>query len=156
MKCYTKYLSATLAIWLLLLLSAGCAGLPDPIERIQLFRASNQPGIPTAGYLSLSGNDPMPDMVYEFSSSDTIFLGIRMSKRLKENVIFTKYTIFNKDTSVETNIGFPEQLGPFTPGQIPLIAFDDPWDLPSKTGQYEFRIYFDNRIISKALLNIVD
>jgi hypothetical protein len=154
MKYFIKYVSAVLMIWLLFVLTVGCVKLPEPIDRIQLFKALDQPGIPTAGSLADSQKDPMPNIVREFSSSDKIFFGIRLSKDLKENVVFTKYTFFNKDTSAEFKIGLPEQLGPFEPGQITLIAFDDPWTLPTETGRYEFRVYLGNRIVSKALFNI--
>ncbi len=79
-----------------------------------------------------------------------------MDKDLKENVTFTKYTFFNKNTSIEVNVSQAEQLGPFQPGQIPLIAFDNPWAAPIQKGQYEFRIYLDNQIVSRALFDIAE
>jgi hypothetical protein len=154
MKNCIIYVSVVLMIWLLFVLTVGCVKLPEPIDRIQLFKALDQPGIPTAGSLADSQKDPMPTIVQEFSSSDKIFFGIRLSKDLEENVVFTKYTIFNKDTSTEFKIGLPEQLGPYEPAQVPLIAFEDPWTLPNEPGHYEFRVYLGNRIVSKALFNI--
>jgi hypothetical protein len=149
-------LNVVLLVCLLIVLPAGCTKLPQPVDSIQLFKAQDQPGIPTGGWLIGSNKDPMPGIVYRFSSSDKIFCGIRLDKALKESVTFTKYTFINKNTSVEVNVSQPEQLGPFQPGQIQLIAFDNPWAAPTQKGQYEFRIYLDNHIVAEALFDIAE
>jgi hypothetical protein len=147
-------ISISIAVLLLVILSTGCIKSPDPIERIALFKASDKPGIPSTAFLADPQKDPMPDSVWEFSSHDKIFFAVRSSKDLKENILFTQYTFFNIGTSAEFKVGLPEQLGPFEPGQLPLIAFDDPWPVPTETGHYEFRVYLGNRVVAKALFNI--
>jgi hypothetical protein len=87
-------------------------------------------------------------------STGCVKSAIKLSKGLKENIIFTQYTFFNIGTSAEFKVGLPEQLGPFEPGQLPLIAFDDPWPVPTETGHYEFRVYLGNRVVARALFNI--
>jgi hypothetical protein len=153
---YFKYVSAVLMIWLLFVLTAGCGKLPEPIDRILLMKAPHGQEVPPAAYLSFTEKDPMPIIVYEFSSADKLYVGIRISKELTENITFTKYTIFNKDTSAEWEIGLSGELGPYEPGQIPLLNLYDKWVLPTEKGHYEFRVYWDNRIVSKALFNIVE
>jgi hypothetical protein len=149
-------LNVVLMVCLLIVLPAGCTKLLQPVDSIQLFKAQDQPGIPTGGWLVGSKKDPMPGIVYQFSSSDKIFCGIRLDKDLKQNATFTKFTFFNRNTSVEVTVSQPEQLGPFQPGQIPLIAFDSPWAAPTEKGRYEFRIYLDNHIVARALFDIAE
>jgi hypothetical protein len=154
MRYIYRFISVVSMVCLLVLLLVGCTKLQQPVDSIQLFKAQDKPGIPTGGWLVGSKKNPMPGIVYKFSSSAKIFCGIRLDKNLKENVTFTKYTFFNKNTSGEVNVGQAEQLGPFQPGQTPLIAFDNPWAAPTQKGQYEFRIYLDNHMVSRALFDI--
>ena len=121
-----------------MVLAAGCAGTSGLVDRIELFKATDNLGVPTAASLAVSDKDPEPGTVWEFSPEDKIFFGIRLNKDLEENIVFTKYTFYNRDTSAESEVGLPEQLGPFEPGQIPLVAFDSPWTLPEPAGSYEF------------------
>jgi hypothetical protein len=156
MKTYVTYLSLALVICLLSILFTGCNNAIQPIERIELDKAPPGQEIPTAVSLSIIEKDPMPATKWEFLSSEKLYVGIRMSKDLKENVTFTKFTYFNKDTFVETTVGFPKELGPYEPGQLQLLNLYDKWTLPTEHGSYEFRIYLGERIVSEALFNIID
>jgi hypothetical protein len=155
MKRIIKYIITVLSICLLNVLMVGCNKPSEPIDGIFLYKASNERVVPPGYGLTDPEMDPTPAIVWEFKSSDKILLGIRLSKDFKEEITFTKYTFFNKDNSEELNVGLPEELGPFEPGQIPLINHRDPWTLPIETGHYELRVFLGERIVSKAFFDIV-
>jgi hypothetical protein len=158
MKSIIRFICMGLMILLVILPVTGCNRSSEPIERIELYPAHNPPEVPPGEGLYFGSIDPMPTQAWDFPELivTSIFVGIRISKDLKEDVTFTKYTIFDPVVSSEYELGLPEESGPYEPGQILLLNLYDPWAIPAAKGQYEFRIYLGDRIVSKALFNIVD
>jgi hypothetical protein len=154
MKRFIKYISIALMIGLFIVVIVDCTKLSDPVNQIRLFKVFDQE-VPS-WVPNPSEKNPMPSIVWEFKASDKIYLALQLSKNFNEKITFTKYTFFNTDTSDELNVGLPEQLGSFEPGQVVLINYNDPWILPTKTGHYELRLYWDNRIVSKAFFDVVE
>jgi hypothetical protein len=83
-----------------------------------------------------------------------MFLGLVMSKRLKEDVTFSRYTFFNKATGKEVEIEATNELGPFEPGAILEVALQNPWPVPSEPGTYEVRIYLDDKVVASAVFEV--
>jgi hypothetical protein len=158
MKCFYKFMAAVLTIWLLSVLTVSCSDSNTPVDRIELYPVHNPQEVPPGGALASPGKDPMPTYTWDFPERivTSIYVGVRISENLKEDVTFTKYTIFDPADSSEYEVGLPEELGPYEPGQIPLLNHNNPWPIPAERGQYEFRIYLDDRVVSRAIFNVVD
>ncbi|MDD5083088.1 MAG: hypothetical protein PHU08_06945 [Dehalococcoidales bacterium] len=127
----------------------------DPVEVIRVFKARPGTPVPTGGW-GLASSDPYPDAVQVvFSPGEKMYLGLRISGRLKSDVTFAKYTFFNKGTGVEVVVAAsPDDLGPLEPGSVVLLGFSDPWAIPTTAGSYEFRVYLGDRVVAAALFDI--
>jgi hypothetical protein len=141
---------------LILILLNGCFRTPGPIYYIQIFKAN--PMIPPSfgEGAFLRQQEPYPDIIQgTFSRDQAVFLGIVISKEVRNRVTFSKYTFYDKNTKRETDITSQlEDLGPFEPGQITLVAFSHPWKVPEKPDTYEIRVYLEKRIVASALFDV--
>ena len=138
--------------------AAGCIESTEAIDRIELYPVHNPQETPPGAWLFLEDNDPMPANPWEFREHVVtgFWVRIRINKDLKENVTFTKYTIFCTADSSEKTVGQPDDLGPYEPGQVVLLNHGRPWQIPAAYGQYEFRVYLGDRIVSQAFFNVLD
>ena len=136
-------LSATVLMVLVLLAPVGCRqSTPDVVEVIAIFPAESGAPPPTGAWGSPGGLiDPHPDRVQRvFSPGDKMYLGLRISGKIKANVTFSRFTYFNRDTGEEVGVGSPSDLmRAWEPGQVDLLAFTNPWQVPDEDGEYELR-----------------
>jgi hypothetical protein len=79
---------------------------------------------------------------------------LSINGKLKSNVTFSRYTFLNKETGQEVDVGSPEDLMVWEPGQIALINFGDPWAVPDQPGLYELRVYVENRNVASAVFRV--
>jgi hypothetical protein len=156
MKLFYKFMSAALTIGLISILVSGCNTSPSTVDRIELYQVYDPQAVPPGGSLADPQKNPMPATVWDFPVGEKLYVGVRINKSLKKDVTFTKFTILNPATSAEYEVGLPEELGPYEPGQIILLNYGDPWTLPSEKGLYQFRIYLGERIVAIALVSVVD
>lgn len=90
-----------------------------------------------------------------FDAGDKMFLGLVISKQIKNEVKFSRFTFFNKETGTEEEVrASPDDLGPFEPGGKHLLAFLDPWEVPNEDGKYELRVYIGDEVVASALFNV--
>ena len=124
----------------------------DPIDSIGVSKV--RPGVlPSFG--PIASKTPHPDFVQEvLSPGDKIYLGLVINEENKEAITFSKYTFYEKRTGRELVLETPDDLGPFQPGQITLVAFDHPWTVPEQPDIYEVRIYVDNDVVASALFEV--
>ena len=85
-----------------------------------------------------------------------MYLGLRISSKIKANVKFSKFTYFNKETGEEIGIGSPSDLmRAWELGQVDLLAFNNPWPVPEEPGDYQVRIYLDNTVVASAMFEVL-
>lgn len=142
MKKFTVLCAVVLMV-LVLLAPAGCQqSSPDVIEVITVFPAEPGASPPSGTWGSPGGLiDPQPDRVQRvFSAGDKMYLGLRISNKIKANVTFSRFAYFNQDTGEEVGVGSPSDLmRAWKPGQVDLLAFTNPWQVPDEDGEYELR-----------------
>ena len=148
-----KLLLIICCIYLLLVPLIGCKAT-DPVEIIQVFKTKSANPLPPTGGWGISDGpiNPYPEGIQQvFSIGDRLFIGLRISNEIKTNVIFSKFTYYNKVTSIEVEVGFPsDTMKVWEPGQVDLLALNNPWSIPSGTGDYQLRVYLDNKIVASA------
>ena len=154
-----KRLIVLCAIVLMVLLLAapiGCQqSTPDVVEVIAIFPAESGSPPPTGAWAYDRKSDPHPDRIQRvFNLGDRMFLGLRISEHLEADITFSKYTFFNRDTAKEIEVNSLGDLGPFEPGRATLVGFENPWMVPADPGNYELRIYLDNKVIASAKLEV--
>jgi len=136
----------------------GCQpSTPDVVEVIAIFPAESGAPPPTGAWGSPGVTiDPHPDRVQRvFSPGDKMYLGLRISSKIKANVIFSRFTYFNKETGEEIAVGSPSDLmRAWEPGQVDLLAFNNPWSVPEEPGEYRVRVYLDNEVIASARFEV--
>jgi hypothetical protein len=139
-------------IFLYSLLVDGCLKIPEPIDYIEIFKERQT--VPPSFGLGAPIN-PHPEGIQEtFSKDDRMFIGLVISEENKNNVTFNRYTFYNRETEQEKEIPKNDGSRLFKPGQITLVAFDDPWLVPEQPGIYEFRVYLDNEIVASAVFKV--
>ncbi len=89
-----------------------------------------------------------------FTPSEKMALGLSINQQLDQNITFSKYTFFNRKSGEETEIGVQDDLGPFEPGQVILIAWINPWPVPDEPGNYELRVYMGNEMVASAVFEV--
>lgn len=154
------YKKIILAISLILAISfaaivPACSIGPGPVHHIRVFKA--MPKMPPwfSDILFLDPPEPHPDFMQgPFSPGDKMNLGLVISKENKEDITFSKYTFTNKRTGYEVEVGRPEDLGPFEPGQVRFIAYINPWLVPEQPDIYELRIYVGNDVVASVLFEV--
>jgi len=139
---------------LVTLASVGCQqSTPDIVEVIAIFPAESGSPPPTGAWGSpdVSAN-PHPERVQRvFNLGDRMFLGLRISSKIKENVTFSRFTYFNKETGEQIEVGSPSDLTrEWEPGQVALLAFNNPWPVPDESAGYQVRIYVGTRVVASA------
>jgi len=137
----------------------GCdSAYTPPINDIKLFRVPppQKVGIWPDVFPSESPV-PFPIIVQQvFTPGEKMVLGLVINERLAEGVSFSKYTFFNRQTGEEREIESSTHLGPFRPGQIVELNWDDPWLVPAEPGTYMLRVYLDSRIVASAIFEVKD
>jgi len=143
---------------LLLLTPVGCQqSTPDVIKVIAIFPAESGAPVPTSGWAMPGAQaNPHPDRVQRvFSPGDKMFLGLSISSKVKANVTFSRFAYFNQDTGEEMAVGTPSDLmKAWEPGQVDLLAFNNPWAVPEQPGEYEVRIYMKESIVASAIIRV--
>jgi len=147
---------ATVLTILAMLAPVGCReSTPDVVEVITIFPAGSGSPPPTGVWAWDGKIDPHPDRIQEvFNLGDRMYLGLRISEQLETDITFSKYTFFNRDTAKEIEVSSLGDLGPFEPGRATLVGFENPWMVPADPGNYELRIYLDNKVIASAKLEV--
>lgn len=144
-----------LVISLVLIQVAGCSKSPAPVYFIQIFEASSVLPPSFAEGIWIMPPDPNPEHVQEvLNSGDRIYIGLVINRDNKENITFSKYTFFGRDTGQEIEVGVPSESGPFQPGQIITVAFDNPWAVPEQPGIYELRVYMGDEVVASAVFEV--
>jgi hypothetical protein len=78
-----------------------------------------------------------------------------MSKWLKGNVTFSKYTFLSKATGREMEIQTTDDdMGPFEQGQVLMVDVPNPWPVPRDPGTYELRIYVRDKVVGSAVVEV--
>lgn len=139
----------------------GCKQEPwqetnDIVEVIRIFKAESPDyPPPPGGWISMS-TGPHPSKIQEvFDPGDKMFLGLVISEQIMNEVKFSRFTFFNKDTGTEEEIvASPDDLGSFEPGRGFLTGFQNPWEVPDENGEYEVRVYLGDKVIASALFNV--
>lgn len=84
-----------------------------------------------------------------------MYLGLRISNEIETSVTFSRFTYFNNETGEEIEVGSPRDLmRAWEPGQVNLLAFNNPWSVPNEPGEYEVRIYLYTRVIASARFEV--
>ncbi len=83
-----------------------------------------------------------------------MYVFIVVNPRRAESVTFSKYTVFNRQTEVETELPARGGLGPINPGTGIYVASDSPWDVPTQPGHYEFRVYVGSKVVASARFDV--
>ncbi len=140
---------------LLLLATVGCQpGETDVVEVITVFKFKPGTPVPPGGWALVPVN-PHPDNVqWVFNPGEKMYLGLRISDRIEEEVTFSRYVFLNEDMGEEVEVGSTDALGPFKPGQKLLVAFDDPWPVPAVPGTYRLKIYLDEVVVASAIFEV--
>ncbi|MDD5190495.1 MAG: hypothetical protein PHE50_05570 [Dehalococcoidales bacterium] len=167
MKKFIKNISFLLLIMTLLVtLLTGCrhspattaATLPAmPINTIHIFNIDPY-AVPPGGWvihLPPYNFNSHPDGIQaKFAPGDTLALGLTMSYQFKEPITFTKYTFYNRKTGEEMTIGTTEDLGPFEPGDVTIVALSHPWPVPTQPGIYEIRVYLGDENVASGVFEV--
>ena len=97
------------------------------------------------------GIEPYPTHVQEtFQPSEPLILGLKLDERFKRSITFSNYTFFNTKTMESVIISSPGDLGPFELGQV----FELQYSAPSEPGDYELRIYYEEKLVASALFKV--
>jgi hypothetical protein len=102
-----------LTITLALIQVAGCSKAPAPVYFIEIFKA--RPVLPPSFAVGIwiMPPNPNPEHVQEvLNPGDKIYIGLVINRENKENITFSKYTFFGRDTGQEIEVGAPSELGP--------------------------------------------
>ena len=92
-----------LTVLLLLASVVGCQQqAPDVIEVIRIFKAESPDyPPPPGGWISMS-TGPHPAEIQElFDPGEKMFLGLVINERIKNEVTFSRFTFFNKETGAK-------------------------------------------------------
>ena len=99
---------------------------------------------------------PHPAEIQElFDPGEKMFLGLVISEQITNEVKFSRFTFFNKDTGTEEKVATSsDDVGPFEPGRGFLTGFQKPWDVLDENGEYELRVYLGDGVVASALFNV--
>lgn len=159
MRTVTKAVMAVAAVLLTLLPLVGCSRQPNPVFSISIEKVKVEPpGPPSTGPLPSVPLTPEPystRVQQVFQPGDRMFVFMFTNLRLTKTVTFSKYTFFNRQSRVETNLPPNGSLGPFDPSTGFSVAQENPWTVPAQPGQYEFRVYVADRVVASARFDVV-
>jgi hypothetical protein len=160
-----------LSICLIFLLSAPLSGCrlirplingnaPDKtVGIIRIFKAEPGAPPPTGGWsLQSATTNPNGEEIPVFAAGDKMYIGMRISSKIKTNITFSKFTYFNKETkemNTEVEVGSSSDLMKvWGPGQVDLLAFDSPWPVPDDPGYYQLNVYLDSEIVASDIFQV--
>jgi hypothetical protein len=127
----------------------------SPVDAIYIFKARINQHVPSGEFSGAVNPNPHPEGIQKtFSQGESLFLILSMRDDLKENVIFSQYTFYNKETKIEVDTGSPEDFETWEAGQTNLVAFNKPWPVPDQPGIYELRVYLGKRIVASAVFQV--
>lgn len=124
---------------------------------ITILPASGEYGIPPpGGWEREPGSYPRSGAVQRtFHPGDKFFLGMRINPQFPTSVTVSKYTLFNKGSGQERELGTSSHdTGTFEPGAILFPAMANLWLAPSEPGIYEIRVYSNNEVIASAVFEV--
>ena len=149
MKQYQRIILASIFL-MLFLFTIGCS-TPNPVKKIIILHRPSGGAIPTFGWTVDPSTNPFPSNVQQvFQPKQELIIGIKIDKHLKDNVTFSKVTLFNRETMNEVVV-LSSDLGPFKPGQAFYLPY---YAVPNEKGSYEIRIYLDQEVIASALFEV--
>jgi hypothetical protein len=144
-----------LSITLALFDMTGCSREHVPVYYIKVFKASQDIPPSFAAGIWEEPSMPHPELIQTvLSPGDKIYLGLVINRENKKNITFSRYIFFNKRTGQEIEVGNPDDLGPFEPGQILIVSHPDFWTVPEQLDIYELRVYMGNDIVASALFEV--
>ena len=126
--------------------TTGCTA-DTPVDGITIRQADPDRHIPSM-YFGETGQAFKTDIFALFAPGDSVYIGLKVKRDLKDTVTFTRFTFYNLQTKTETELAVPEDNPAFYPGGTDLIAFNDPWLVPGDTGVYELRIYYGAQLVA--------
>jgi len=128
----------------------------DIIETIRIFKVQTPDNPPPPGGWTFQTTGPRPDEIQEvFVQGDKLSLGMVISEQLKDDISFSGYAFFNRETGIEEAVTVsPDDLGPFEPDGEYYLGYKIPWEIPDENGEYELRVYLDTEVVASALFNI--
>jgi hypothetical protein len=128
----------------------GCS-TPNPVQTIIILPRPSGNAIPPGGWDLDPSTNPFPSKVQEvFQPGQELIIGLKINEKLKNNVTFSKVTLFNRETMDEVEV-LSSDLGPFEPGQAPYLPY---FAVPNEKGSYEVRIYLDQEVVASALFEV--
>ena len=130
----------------------GCTA-PNPVNGIVVRKALPSHHPPGGSFVGLKNPHPT-EVQAVFQRGDKMVVLLSISKKLKSEVTFTRYTFFNKETGQEVDIGSPEDFAAWEPGQVDWINLGNPWAVPEQSGEYEVRVYMNENVVASALFNV--
>jgi len=131
-------------------LTIGCSA-SNPVQTIIILPRPSVGGIPTGGWAMNPSTNPFPSKVQQvFQPGQELIIGLKINKQLKNNVTFSKVTLFNRETKNEVVV-LSSDLGPFEPGQAFYLPY---YVVPNEKGSYEVRIYLDQEVVASALFEV--
>jgi len=150
-KQYQIIILASIFLMLFLFVfTIGCS-TPNTVQKIIILPRPSGDAIPPGGWALDPSTNPFPSKVQEvFQPGQELIIGIKIDEHLKNNVTFSKVTLFNRETMNEVVV-ISSDLGPFEPGQAPYLPY---YAVPNEKGSYEVRIYIDQKVIASALFEV--
>ncbi|MDD5287997.1 MAG: S1C family serine protease [Dehalococcoidales bacterium] len=156
-----KNLIIICAIFLIVLIPLSLVGChqstPDVVELIAIFLAEPGAPLPIGTWGAPDGLiNPHPDQIQRvFNPGDKMYFGMRISSKIEEQVTFSRFTYFNKETGEEIDVGSSSDLMEvWESGQVGLLAFNNPWLVPDEPGEYQVRLYLDDAMIASARFEV--
>lgn len=132
----------------------------DIVQTIHIFKAQSQNiqniNPPPPGGWTFETTGPHPSKIQgKFDRDDKMYLGLVFNKSSDEEINLSRVVFFDKKSGSEEKIEVsPSALGPFYPGGKYLVGFENPWDVPKQSGEYELRIYLEDNFIASALFQV--
>ena len=140
----------------LALFGCGKSSAP-PVAFIELFRVrpGNAALVPPSFGLGAPTN-PFPSGVQGvLGPREKIFFGLTVNKEAKGPVTFSSYTYYRETPSVKSETPLAtDELGPFNPGETPLVGIHNPWPVPTERGAYQLRVYLGDEVVASAIFEV--
>jgi hypothetical protein len=136
---------------------AGCSRPTVPVTFIEVFRVRpGESAAPPPSWTALAPTNPFPAGVQGvLGPREKIFFGLIINKDAKEPVTFSGYTYYRETPAVTTEVPLRAgEMGPFNPGQTPLVGMKNPWPVPSEPGIYQLRVYLGGKVVASAIFEV--
>jgi len=137
-------------------MTVGCQQkTTDIIQNITIFRWEFGDFVPPGGWtFHITGSHPT-EVQELFDPGDKMNLGLVINRQVKDDITFSKFTFFNKETGTEEEVrAAPKDYGTFEPSGEYYLGYKSPWEVPDEDGKYELRLYIGDEVVASALFNV--